>query len=220
MKIHYLTVATKPHPILENLRKRTCQNCEYIHILGEDENRHIGWHANGNFGLKIKLVQDFLMNNQFDDNELILFTDAYDVIYYGDFSTIINRYLTFNKPIVFGAETTCSPDLRMRKYYNNMNTKFPFLNSGLYIGKVWALKECLQQYEYNDKHDDQLFWTQCFFQHQDKIELDYNNNIFLNTYGVDSEEISISKSAIYYNGKNPLFLHVNGPDKSDLDKFL
>lgn len=220
MRVHYLTIATKPHPILENIKKRVLQNDEYIYILGKDENRHIGWHANGNFGLKIKLVQEFLTDNEIDDNELILFTDAYDVIYYGDFSTIIDKYNTFNKPIIFGAETTCSPDKRMTQYYFNINTKFPFLNSGLYIGKVWALKECLQNYEYNDQHDDQLFWTHSFFQHQDKIELDYNNNLFLNTYGVDIEEISISKSDIYYNNKNPLFLHVNGPNKSDLDKFL
>tara|TARA_B100000508_G_C11455876_1_gene276706 strand:+ start:1552 stop:2214 length:663 start_codon:yes stop_codon:yes gene_type:complete len=220
MRIHYLTIATKPHPILENIKKRVIQNKETIHILGENENRNIGWHDKGNFGLKIKLVQEFLTDKELDDNELILFTDAYDVIYYGDFSAIIDKYNTFNKPIIFGAETTCSPDKRMIQYYFNINTKFPFLNSGLYIGKVWALKECLKDYKYNDQHDDQLFWTQTFFQHQDKIELDYNNNLFLNTYGIDIEEISISKSSIYYKGNNPIFLHVNGPDKSDLNKFL
>ena len=220
MKIYYLTVATKPHPILENIKKQVEQNNEYIHILGLSENRDIGWQANGNFGLKIKLVQDFINTNELEDDDLILFTDAYDVIYYGTFSTIFERYSQFNKPIVFGAETTCSPDLRMRKYYTNTNHTFPYLNSGLYIGKVRALKECLQNYEYNDKDDDQLFWAQQFFQHQDKIELDYNNNIFLNTYGVDIEEISISKFSIYYKGKNPLFLQVNGPDKTDLDKLL
>ena len=79
------------------------------------------------------------------------------------FQDIIDKYNTFNKPIIFGAETTCSPDKRMIQYYFNINTKFPFLNSGLYIGKVWALKECLKDYKYNDQHDDQLFWTQTFF---------------------------------------------------------
>lgn len=220
MRIHYLTIATKPHPILENIKKKVIQNNEQINILGQSEDRHIGWHANGNFGLKIKLVQDYLMNNELNNEDLILFTDAYDVIYYGDFSMIIDRYCMFNKPIVFGSETTCSPDSRMMKYYTNLNHKFPFLNSGLYIGKIWALKECLKDYKFNDKHDDQLFWTKCFIQHPDKIELDYNNNIFLNTYEVDIEEINVNKNSIQYNGKNPIFLHVNGPDKSDLDRFL
>ena len=34
------------------------------------------------------------------------------------------------------------------------------------------------------------------------------------------EEKNVNRTSIYYDGKNPIFLHVNGPDKSDLDKFL
>ena len=59
-----------------------------------------------------------------------------------------------------------------------------------------------------------------FLQNKDKIELDYKNELFLNTYGIDIEEINLSKNGVCYNGKNPLFLHVNGENKSDLVKFL
>lgn len=220
MKIHYVTIATKPHPILHNLQQKINTNNEILHILGQEEDRHIGWHANGNFGLKIKLVQDFLQNDELDNDDLLLFTDAYDVIYAGHFDTIIERFHMFNKPIIFGAETTCSPDPKMSVHYEIKNTTFPYLNSGLYIGKIHALRECINKYVYNDQHDDQLYWTHMFLQNKDKIELDYKNELFLNTYGIDIEEINISKNGVCYNGKNPLFLHVNGPNKSDLDKFL
>ena len=136
MKLHYITVATKPHPVLNNIQNKVNQNRETIHILGQEEDRNIGWNANGNFGLKLKLVQDFLKRKDIQESDLILFTDAYDVIYYGDFQTIIERYHMFDKPIIFGAETTCSPDPNMKPYYDFTNTTFPFLNSGLYIGKV------------------------------------------------------------------------------------
>ena len=32
MRIHYLTIATKPHPILENIKKRVIQNKETTYI--------------------------------------------------------------------------------------------------------------------------------------------------------------------------------------------
>ena len=220
MKLHYITVATKPHPVLNNIQNKVNQNGETIHILGQEEGRNIGWNANGNFGLKLKLVQDFLKRKDIQESDLILFTDAYDVIYCGDFQTIIERYHMFDKPIIFGAETTCSPDPNMKPHYEFINTTFPFLNSGLYIGKVNALRSCLESYEYRDQHDDQLFWTYIFLKNKQHIQLDYQNELFLNTYGIDIEDITLSKQGIYYKGKNPLFLHVNGPDKSELNRFL
>ena len=220
MRIHYITVATKPHSVLDNIKNKVDNNNESIHILGENEKRYIGWNANGNFGLKIKLVQDYLFNNNLQDEDIILFTDAYDVIYHGDFSLIYSKFCNFNKPIVFGAETCCNPDTSLQKYYNNINYTFPYLNSGLYIGKVWALKECLRNYKYDDNHDDQLFWTHCLLRYPDKIELDYNNELFLNTHNIDIEDICINKSVIHFKNKTPIFIHVNGPNKSDLDKFL
>lgn len=220
MKIHYVTIATKPHPVLNNLQQKIDTNNEKLYILGQEEDRHIGWQANGNFGLKIKLVQDFLKKEEVDDNDILLFTDAYDVIYGGNFDSIIERYFMFDKPVIFGAETTCSPDPTMQSHYEYTNTTFPYLNSGLYIGKVNIIRKLINSYEYNDKHDDQLYWTYTFLKNKHLIQLDYTNELFLNTYGIDIEDITVSKQGIYYNGKNPLFLHVNGPDKSELERFL
>ena len=52
------------------------------------------------------------------------------------------------------------------------------------------------------------------------IMLDYNNDIFLNTYGINIEDICWNRQQCIYNNKNPMFVHVNGPDKSDLQRFL
>ena len=40
---HYITVATKPHIILDKIQTKVSQNNETIHVLGSQENRHIGW---------------------------------------------------------------------------------------------------------------------------------------------------------------------------------
>jgi hypothetical protein len=218
--LHYITVATKPHEILNRIREKVTMQSENITILGEQENRSIGWNSTGNFGVKLKEVRDFLMRDDVSDNDIVLFTDAYDVIYYGTRDEIIRRYLTFSKPIVFGCETTCNPIPAYEKYYTNKSCEFPFLNSGLFIGRADALRTCIRDYKYNDKDDDQAFWTVRFLEtNKDLITLDYENRLFLNTYGVDLSLIKFEGGSCEYKGATPLFVHVNGPDKGDLRHF-
>jgi hypothetical protein len=150
----------------------------------------------------------------------VLFTDAYDVIYYGTRDEIIRRYLTFSKPIVFGCETTCNPIPAYEKYYTHKSCEFPFLNSGLFIGRAGALRTCIRDYKYNDKDDDQAFWTVQFLEtNKELITLDYENRLFLNTYGIDLSLIKFEGTLCKYKGAVPLFVHVNGPDKGDLKHF-
>lgn len=220
MKVHYITVATKPHPILNNIIKRVENNKEKLYILGMQENRLIGWNAKGNFGVKLKEVKNYIDNDKLDNEDIIIFTDAYDVIYTGNQEIILDRYLNMKKPIIFGSETECNPDPERETDYLIMNEKFPYLNSGMYIGKVWAIRECMKEYIYNDKDDDQRYWTSKFFERPDLISLDYKNELFLNTYGIEIEDVRWNRQEAYYNLKNPQFIHVNGPDKGDLNRFI
>jgi len=217
----YITIATKPHPILDNIKNRVESQSESITILGEQENRSIGWQSKGNFGIKLKEVYEFLGRMDLQDNDIVLFTDAYDVIYCGNREQIIKRFLKFNKPIVFGGEKFCNPDpSRVSEYSDVLNREFPFLNSGLFIGRVWALRICMMDYVFDDMHDDQRFWTDRFFQYSDLITLDYDHTIFLNTVGIPVNEILWNGRHCIYKGRNPQFIHVNGPDKSDLSVFF
>jgi len=219
-KVHYITVATKPHPILNLIQNRVEKQGEQITVLGLEENRNIGWNAYANFGVKLREVYTYIWNVDLDPEDIILFTDAYDVIYCGNQEEIINRYLDLNTPILFGAETMCNPDPNREQQYKNRDLQFPYLNSGLYIGRVWALRECMIGYSFNDADDDQRYWTNYFFKRDDIINLDYNNSLFLNTAGIDVKEIEWDGYVARYKGKTPMFVHVNGPDKNDLIHFL
>lgn len=217
---YYITIATKPHPILENIKKRVSNNNEQLYVLGTRENRPIGWNAYGNFGVKLREVHNFINQSNLQENDIILFTDAYDVIYTGNQKTIIERFQKSNRPILFGSETECNPDPNMREKYEKRDEQFPFLNSGMFIGRIWALRKCMQDYTFDDKHDDQRFWTQKFFQYPELIGLDYKNELFLNTYGIDIEEIRWNRQESSFRGHNPQFIHVNGPNKCDLNNFI
>jgi len=228
--LYYITVATKPHQVLDKLKEKVKKNNEKIEILGTQENRAIGWEGHQNFGVKLREVSNYLKNPDLNKNDIILFTDAYDVVYCGNLDQIRRRFLTFDKPIIFGAEKQCNPDPHRAREYkhtdnnndNNNSPEFPYLNSGMFIGRVWALRDCILNYQYNDKDDDQRYWTTCFLENPDLIGLDYKNQLFLNTVDMKTlffhmdrnNEIAIYKSA------NPLFIHVNGPNKKELNNYL
>lgn len=222
--IHYITIATMPHIILDLIKRRVDSQGESILVLGQDENRPIGWQSTGNFGAKLIHVHSFLHREDLQDDDIVLFTDAYDVIYCGDLQEIVTRFEKMNVPILFGAETTCNPDPEMSKKYPNPQsineTEFPYLNSGLFIGRVWALRQCMKNATFSDSDDDQRFWTNQFLKNPDLIHLDYENQLFLNTFGVDLELILWNGLYGYYRDRNPMFIHVNGPDKNDLRKFV
>jgi len=218
--LHYITIATKPHVVLDNIKQKVGQNGEDITILGLEENRYIGWNAIGNFGVKLKEVYQYLQNDNLDDNDIILFTDAYDVVYYGSFDEILTRYQELNTPILFGCETECNPKPVLATRYKERHHEFSYLNSGLFIGRIKELRECMKGYEYNDKHDDQLFWTYQFLEKPDKIKLDYDNKIFLNTHGINEETLVYDNNRVYYKNKEPVFVHVNGIDKRLVTKLM
>ena len=212
--LYYITIATKPHEVLENIKKKIKKNGEHIKVLGEEENRYIGWKASGNFGVKLKEVYHFLPDDKINEMEIVLFTDAYDVVYYGMFDEIIEKYQEMNIPILFGCETECNPNPDLATRYQERHHEFSYLNSGLFIGRVKELRECMKGYEYNDKHDDQLFWTYQFLENPDKIKLDYENRLFLNTHGIDEQTLVYENNRVYYKSKEPAFVHVNGMNKS------
>ena len=101
MNFYYITVATQSHPILHNIVNRIEQKEENIYILGLHEKRPIGWNAKGNFGVKLKEVRNFIFKEELKEQDIVLFTDAYDVFYADDLETITERYLDFNTKAVF-----------------------------------------------------------------------------------------------------------------------
>lgn len=103
-----------------------------------------------NFITKINGYYNYLSNYK-DNSDLICITDSYDVLACGPPEELINKFLSFNKDIVFSSETNCTSGkcIYLSNYYkineNNMkNTKNKYLNSGFIIGKKKSILELLQ----------------------------------------------------------------------------
>jgi hypothetical protein len=222
IELHYITVATKPHPVLDVLQKVVAAKGNTVTVLGMEENRYIGAGGGGHFGVKLREVHDFVNNESLNADNIVLFSDAYDVYYCGDQDTIVKRFLEFRKPIIFGAERYCWPDGDAAAKYPASDHKsyFPFLNSGLFIGRVGALRKCMRDYLYDDAEDDQRFWTTCYLDHPETIALDHDNQLFLNCAGVEKKELHVDGDQVTFRGATPQLVHSNGGDKSYLDPLL
>ena len=225
-KIHYITVATKPHPVLDKLLDKSHSYGEDITVLGLEENRDIGWKGGANFGIKLREVHKYLQRKDLHKNDIVLFSDAYDVAQIGSQNEIRKRFLMFSKPIVFGAEIGCHPDKDRAPEYGLIlpGTIFPYLNSGLFIGRVWALRKCFSGYSYKDAEDDQRFWTTQYLKRRDLIELDTHARLFLNCAFLNIKDIDYNKytNTVTYSKTqtHPLVIHANGHDKSFLYDFI
>ena len=146
---------------------------------------------------------------------------------FGNKEEIIERFLEFKKPVVFGCEKYCSPDPELAKNYNSNSSTFPFdyefpyLNSGLFIGYVWALRKCISEYQYDDRDDDQRYWTKQLLEiNPDLIQLDYMNRLFLNTLDIDMKKFEIVNGNVIYKRRRPIFVHVNSSDKRLIDELV
>ena len=127
-------------------------------------------------GMKVNLLRDYLKT--LPDNDVVLFTDAYDVFYADNLETITERYLGFNCKVLFSAEQYCWPDADLEHVFPNAPTKYRFLNSGTFIGEVGELKRMLDTDSVDDDGDDQLYYQKLFLSNEFDIQLDYEGYIF------------------------------------------
>ena len=183
----------------------------------------IGSKWNGNKDKPTNFI-NFL--NECRDDQIVMFVDAYDVILFDNIENIINKFLEFNKPLVFSAEIYCWPDNDIAKYYpeETKNEKFRYVNSGTYMGYAKELKEMLNTFKeknyncdtYPDKinynSDDQRCLTYYYLNNINKIALDHKQKIWSLCAGTNKEDYDIIKYSYLYNkitNEKSSILHTN-----------
>lgn len=223
--IELITVSTKKHPDLERYKKSAEKYGFKPHILGLHENRttghskrRFGGFGGSEFGFKLQYLLEFCRKRKYSD--IILFTDAWDVVIVDDCSELIKKYKSFKKDIVIGAEKMLHPALWFYLFYFN-NVPFPYLNAGLIIGKAGIIKELLEKYwkKEDSKIDDQVLWTKIYLENKNKICLDEKAEIFLNLMHLKNEDFIYKNNKLYLKETKtfPSIVHCQGDDKSLLD---
>ena len=177
-----------------------------------------------------KLINMHKFINDLDDDRIVCFVDAYDVMMVDSIDNIKQKFLSFDKPIVISADATCYPDSDVSKFYpERQNISHKYVNSGTYIGYVWALKKMLQTIKkdnykckkinikvfIDDKSigNDQRCVTSFFLNNQDLCELDYEQKIFSTLWGMSEEDFDFIDYNNVFNKRTNVktsILHGNG----------
>ncbi len=61
-------------------------------------------------GQKVLMLRKELELHKDDPEKIVMFTDAYDVLFNADQEKILEQFLQFNARVVFSAEGFCWPD--------------------------------------------------------------------------------------------------------------
>ena len=163
---------------------------------------------------EIKLIKKELRKHLND--EIILFTDSYDVIFLSDEKEIIKKFLSFNCDLVFSAEKECWPDKKTSVFFKDNEGPYKYINSGGFIGRVKMIYDLIDV-EYSDTYDDQYLIHERYNLFKNRIKIDTSCQIF-QTNALDSNDIEILhhknliKNTIY--NTYPLLYHGNGGRES------
>ena len=124
------------------------------------------------------------------DNDVVIFTDGFDVFWTNYIDVVVSRFLEMKAEIVFAAEKYLWPNKHLR--FPPAPTSYRYLNSGCFIGRVGELKRVLQTL-IHDSADDQLYLQHRFLSGQYDIKLDYEGYIFQ----TNSETVTIQKGVVF-----------------------
>lgn len=202
----HLTVSNKPHPGLDLLLASSAQIPRLqTRVLGLGHGTPIG-HGGKGFGLKLELLKQELL--LLPPLQPVLFTDAWDVLLQGSIEPLLDWLKKNEDKVLFSAETNKWPNKDLM-YPLPLTFPFPYLNSGVFMGRAKDLLELLQK-PFDAKTDDQGYYSEQFVAQKDeKIVLDSDASYFLCMHGVLKEDVHVVKGKFIYKQKIPTVVHLN-----------
>ena len=138
---------------------------------------------------KIVLLKEYLPN--IDPNEIVLFTDAYDVIMLMNKEELLAKYANLSEPskVLVSADRFCAPDPTLAKYFEVQSTGYSYVSGGGMMGKVSdfiTILDKIAEVEKADESesnklnswDDQYLWTKTIIEFPELFTIDSNCEIF------------------------------------------
>ncbi|ENN77266.1 hypothetical protein YQE_06094, partial [Dendroctonus ponderosae] len=194
-------------------------------VLGRGEKWKGGDMRRPGGGWKINLLKTALKQYDGDNEKIVLFTDAYDVMFLGQLSEIVRRFKATGAKV--GKNRVFQLALNIQ-----CGSRCRFLNSGIYMGYIKQIRNLLNKAEIENTADDQLYFTEAYldknFREANGIQLDHLSNIFQNMFGVseslviktvENKDAGAEKFYLKNSETNtePLIIHGNGLSKLNLN---
>jgi hypothetical protein len=173
------------------------------------------------FMTKINACYTQVLSHQ--DSDIICILDCFDVMACNDSKNIEERFLSYNSPIVVGAESSViflsGNSTKLPNYWKNNNHKtnrnlnITCLNAGCIIGYTYALKELMKFSLDTGLGDDQITYHLFAEKYPTKIKLDLDSKLFGNIPFIDLPNFKCSKNGKIIDTRSlrhPCFIHIPG----------
>jgi hypothetical protein len=192
-----VTVATDlKHPFLRRFLVRSCAALGLrLVVLAQSESRD--WP--GFIGKQALLAR--YLESACDPDELLLFSDGYDAVFVRGAEDIVEAHQSCGAPILFSGETNSWPlgAVGCVLYGARAEGRFPYLNSGGFIGRASRIHELLRRYpeppierfaalrdleshgyDLRDAYgwSDQFYWTLVHLLERETIAIDRDARVF------------------------------------------
>ena len=204
-------------------------------VLGQGEMEYTG------LSDKPRILYNAIKNGKIPEKNIV-FIDAFDVVFADTVESIMDKFNSFNSPIVIGAEKNCFPNNFQKEYDRLQHTSsFKYLNSGVIVGETEAILTVLEAMDapnlprdyhdpnkgYNHHFNDQAYYMDLYLRQPVKMILDYQCLIVQNMQDVSMDDISlfggmgihppsepISKIRNKETNTFPSIIHWNGASKT------
>lgn len=162
---------------------------------------------------KLLYVRDYI--ETLPDSDVVLFVDGYDVLILEEEQTLLNKFINSGHCFIVSGERYCWPLINRCSEFPVQPTSFRFVNSGVYIGYVHALKTFFGKIPaINPKISDQGILSAYYLLYPGEIHIDAYCDFFLTLAGVIPEELKldpIGKKVFFTEtGTTPCLIHGNG----------
>ena len=177
----------------------------------------LGWKQEWKgFNWRNKLMLDYV--NALDDDEVVCFIDAYDMLMINDANYMEARFKAFSRAtgydFIVGCEDIKNSVAKGAALLQFGKCKGLHINAGMYIGFVKAIKNILQTiFNDNDnlKADDQVLLTAYCQEYGENVYIDYQKEFFISLvdpYMNISDHVDLEKTRAF-------FLHANAFSRLD-----
>ena len=201
-RLHHITVATHGEEGLARLIRTASWHGNSVKVLGVGDLRLQQWGVG--FGVKVECFLEYARS--IPANDLILFTDAFDVVMWGGHEEVVAGYDkamaaaakvkdesgTVRAPprLLISAETlpTTWNGIEYGKQFPphdvSSGQHFPYLNSGTFMGPAGDIIRFLSAREMDMNDNDQAFFSAMYIQSvtngsMPRAALDHHNDVFL-----------------------------------------
>ncbi|HLV80736.1 MAG TPA: hypothetical protein VKT32_10655 [Chthonomonadaceae bacterium] len=168
----------------------------------------------GGLTTKLVTVWRWLRAKRLVETDLVLFADAWDVVLLRSLDGFMEAWESFDHPLVMSAEENCAPFSGLAGQYPPCESKYRYLNSGLYCGRPDALLNVLEDmrvYKIPAAMNDQGALTCFHLQNPGRIVLDTEARLFMSLYrSEDDMEYSEAGARNRLTGSLPWWAHANG----------